>query len=404
MTKQARFSIIPGWIVTDRRMKPRDLQVLCLLGRHTDKHGWCRRSQVKMAGELDCARSTVQAAIDRLADIGVVEKHVEDTKSGADSAHFYRVVFDRPPPSGYAFDAWEGDEDEDDNPMTGDNDGAPPAGISAPPADPEPAPPADSGPAPINDPCLTTPLERSARERGREDRKAIERRYWALVKNWKGFDGMPKDTGLPFFLAMAEDKRTKAERRFPGWCERLKAQRKDHWPSPSSYFGKELFEDIPDPDEPAVPPEIVAAFGKGGMGYRFWIMNQPERQHPMPSPFVQGRLDAGGDIAEDEIIARRAVHSWPRLAELNRRISEREQIRVAADIAAFGADFISTDLAGPVGQAWKRFFRKCRLPWLPVEPQYAYLPPVGDGEDLDRAVAAAWWQFAERCKGHADAA
>lgn len=32
-----RFSIIPGWIVTDPRLKGRDLQVLCLLGRHIDK-------------------------------------------------------------------------------------------------------------------------------------------------------------------------------------------------------------------------------------------------------------------------------------------------------------------------------------------------------------------------------
>ena len=31
-------------------------EVLCLLGRYTNRnHGWCRRSQVKMAEELSCA-------------------------------------------------------------------------------------------------------------------------------------------------------------------------------------------------------------------------------------------------------------------------------------------------------------------------------------------------------------
>ena len=90
--KMARFAIIPGWIVTDTRLKGRDLQVLCLLGRHTDKLGWCRRSQVKMAEQLDCARSTVQASLDRLSIIGVVEKHLEVSKDGRDSAHWYRVI------------------------------------------------------------------------------------------------------------------------------------------------------------------------------------------------------------------------------------------------------------------------------------------------------------------------
>lgn len=41
-----RFSIIPAGAVLDRRLEPRDLQVLCIFGKHTDKKGWCRRSQV----------------------------------------------------------------------------------------------------------------------------------------------------------------------------------------------------------------------------------------------------------------------------------------------------------------------------------------------------------------------
>lgn len=34
-----RYSIIPGMAVTDPNLEGRDLQVLCLLGRHTDRDG-----------------------------------------------------------------------------------------------------------------------------------------------------------------------------------------------------------------------------------------------------------------------------------------------------------------------------------------------------------------------------
>ena len=168
MSIDARFSIIPGWIVTDPRLRGRDLQVLCLLGRHTDRFGWCRRSQVKMADQLGCARSTVQASLDRLGEIGVVEKHVQDSVDGRDSAHAYRVIYDAPPPSGYAFDAWGAEELEDFIPFVPVENGTPPADISAPPAGPESAPPAGPGSAPINDPYLTTQVKREEREPARD--------------------------------------------------------------------------------------------------------------------------------------------------------------------------------------------------------------------------------------------
>lgn len=82
-----RLSIIPARAATDKSLKPRDLQVLCVLGRHTDDLGWCRRSQVKMAEEMGCARSTVFESINRLIDAGYLERHVQESDSGRDSAH-----------------------------------------------------------------------------------------------------------------------------------------------------------------------------------------------------------------------------------------------------------------------------------------------------------------------------
>ncbi len=186
-----RLSIIPARAATDRSLKPRDLQVLCVLGRHTDDLGWCRRSQVKMADEMGCARSTVFEAIERLVKSGYLERHEKHEESGRDSAHYYRVILDPVHPHVEAVN-----EAEDPCRLVGT-----PADIPAPPAGPEPAPPAGPGPAPINDPYLTTPPN-VERERGQEDRKEGEKPegltkraealFYRAFKHWKRFDVSPK--------------------------------------------------------------------------------------------------------------------------------------------------------------------------------------------------------------------
>ena len=72
-----RYAIIPAAAITDPEIAPRILQVLCLLGRHTDENGWCRRSQVKMADELNCGRATVQRALQHLYAAGYVQRRDE---------------------------------------------------------------------------------------------------------------------------------------------------------------------------------------------------------------------------------------------------------------------------------------------------------------------------------------
>jgi hypothetical protein len=97
------FSIIPAAAVTDPELEPRDLQVLCLIGRRTDRNGWCRRSQVKMADELRCGRATVQRALERLYTSGYLQRRLEGTRHGEPPAegeqpfraHSYRVLMDR---------------------------------------------------------------------------------------------------------------------------------------------------------------------------------------------------------------------------------------------------------------------------------------------------------------------
>ena len=175
-----RLSIIPAGAVTDPALKARDLQVLCLLGRHTDDHGWCHRSQVKMAKELGVARSTVQGSLDRLEKAGWVQRRRVVRNSGADAAHQYRVLLDTPADgvaqaravaenrineagkeavqgADIAGLAGGGDHENEGADLSAGG-----ADIAAGGAAPEPAGGADSGPAPM----LTTPVKRSERDAG----------------------------------------------------------------------------------------------------------------------------------------------------------------------------------------------------------------------------------------------
>lgn len=102
MSFNYRFSIIPAGAIIDARLTPRALQVLCLLGRHTSDNGWCYRSQVKMAKELNCGRSTIYDALELLFGAGWVEKRANgrgkigpETSDHPFAAFSYRVILDR---------------------------------------------------------------------------------------------------------------------------------------------------------------------------------------------------------------------------------------------------------------------------------------------------------------------
>jgi hypothetical protein len=88
------LSIIPAAAVVDGRLEGRDLQVLALLGIHTDREGWCTRSQVRMSRELGCGRSTVQRSLGRLIEAGYVQQRALFRKDGGDRSHEYRVLLD----------------------------------------------------------------------------------------------------------------------------------------------------------------------------------------------------------------------------------------------------------------------------------------------------------------------
>lgn len=257
-----RFSIIPAWIVTDPRLKGRDLQVLCVLGRHVDEHGWCTRSQVKLASQLGCARSTVQLSLNRLKDIGVLQMRENETPDGRDCSHDYRILFDAEIVPQTLSDA-VGESDE--------NGHQPPADRSAPPADIS-APPADPGSAPYkNVPLKNEERERAgarADESGNEGRGAgqhplddprrAEALFWKAFKVWPRFDPSPKRPMLAAWDKLTGAEREQAADAVPRYLAGCKREGINHPPAIATYLGEALWKSYPPEKEPEKPKPTTA--------------------------------------------------------------------------------------------------------------------------------------------------
>jgi hypothetical protein len=89
-----RYSIIPAAAVTDPRFQGRDLQILGLIGRHTDRNGWCRLNQGKLAAAINVSRPTVSRSITRLVEWGYLETRTHWRADGGRAASSYRVRMD----------------------------------------------------------------------------------------------------------------------------------------------------------------------------------------------------------------------------------------------------------------------------------------------------------------------
>jgi len=379
-----RLSIIPARAATDPALKPRDLQVLCVLGRHTDELGWCTKSQVKMANEMGCARSTVFDAVERLVKAGYLERYVQESTNGRDSPHLYRVILDPKHPDLSRIPVDDSDA-SDPCRYTGT-----PADISAPPAGPESAPPAGLGPAPKNDPIRTTPSERDERERGREvDRRKIENAGWALLKDWPGFAGMPKEPALRMWCALSDEDRADAARMFPHWLALLKAQKKSHVPAPSTYFGQRLWVDVPEPQD--VKPTSVEAkpFGPLWMVARLKHLLAGATMRSDLTSFERGMVAEGRATEAELLLAKQSKTGFPAVNFMHEQAANRRGVSVSPALEAFASAMVAVPVGCDVYDQWRSLHDRLGWPWLP-DPggQRVVYFPAGGPEGLGDFEAA----------------
>ncbi|AZO04573.1 MULTISPECIES: helix-turn-helix domain-containing protein [unclassified Mesorhizobium] len=356
-----RLSIIPARAATDRALKPRDLQVLCVLGRHTDDLGWCRKSQVKMADEMGCARATVFEAIERLVKAGYLERYVQEEQNGRDSPHVYRVILD--PKHADPGSVREADSDADDPCRQAGT----PAGISAPPAGPEPAPPAGPEPAPKNDPLRTTHQNESEKERTREEEKAIERWLKKAHPNWPSYisDSGPK--ALAEARKLTEAEREVAADRMGDYVASAKVGGRTVICTFAVYLAEKRWEKLPPKAAPAVEADDYAPpFG------------------PVWMAFVLGHMLDGPTNPDATAFAER----WPYLFKLFGLARAGRGYRFGERCHALKGQMVAVPVDMPLWNDWKACFQQRGWPWLPDPGRVAYFP-VGGPDGLE-AFEKAW--------------
>lgn len=164
-----RYSIIPAAAGTDRRFRGSDLQILVLIGRHTDRNGWCRLNQRKLAMLLDLSRSTVNRSISRLCELGYLEIRQHFRADGGQAASSYRVRMDVD--DALAAPAIDIEDGDDEGQSEGVVDAGDPLDVVAPPVANLTYPLCtQDAPPPVHSGCtpLTTPLSNDQKKAQRQ--------------------------------------------------------------------------------------------------------------------------------------------------------------------------------------------------------------------------------------------
>jgi hypothetical protein len=291
-----RISVIPAGAVIDPRLKAQDIRVLALLGRHTNKHGWCRRSQTEMAKELGCSRGTVQGAIARAVEAGWVEVKLEGRGSvGPDpdkqpfAAHSYRVLLDgeREPPAM--------PEAHDDGETEGGC-----QHIGTPGANPDVAPGANPGVAPGANPGVA-PLEEVSSnqlsEQGERDARA-SRPVKEFTDVWPTAAIDDLDRTARAWASLSALDRDAAFDAIPTFLESLKQHRgaKAHVPAGWTYLEQRRWELLPKPPAPETTQGVV--FTRWSRDWWAALIARCQRGAPVAMMISQATHDPKGNWQE----------------------------------------------------------------------------------------------------------
>lgn len=256
MSGDYRYSIIPAGAVTDPNLEGRDLQVLALLGRHTDRLGWCYRSQVRMAEELRCGRSTVQRSLDRLYKAGWVEKRLRSRNAlAADpnhphAAHAYRVKLDG---GEIADEAIFIDEDEAPN-TSPSPEGVPTGGQGG-------AHPERAGGAHV---CMGTHVNDDSKDESEQERECAraknEKRtsVTAFLKRWPSAAIDSQEAIKREWANLPDGDLQPAIDGIDRFLAELKKHRRSQCPSGATYLRERKWKGLPPPGQIEVRPKIVS--------------------------------------------------------------------------------------------------------------------------------------------------
>ena len=256
----------------------------------------------------------------------------------------------------------------------------------------------------IEPPIEPSDLREGAREAERQEsqtetEQSVEKGFWALVKDWPGFAGMPKEPAKRAWHALTADERREAAERFPRWLQLLKAQKKSHTPAPSTYFGEKLWKDVPAQDEAAKPVNAMAApFGKLWSAARISeLLMAPTGIIAPPTQFQLSLIRQGKTTLDAVRAEQRMRCGWPAVNTMHERARERQGCLCPLALEEVAQSFQQVHRDSEQLAAWQREHK--RRGWPSPEgrlPDWAYFPPIeGDG-DPDLFVAEAVERFRDQ--------
>lgn len=359
-----------------RDMKPSEWAVLMVLADCHNPVNGCFPSQDYICSKTNLAERAVRDQLARLRERGLIDWDAmrEGQRRGSNR---YRLGFEadfQPANSAGREDAASTGENEHSQPAESDTlnrQNLPPNLVREP---------------------VKEPIERErGREDGQEDPKRIEARGWALLKDWPGFAGMPKEPAMKVWMSLSADDRDKAERRFPGWLALLKAQKKSHTPAPSTYFGQKLFDEVEDPREPAKPLFVLAKpFGPLWQAARLKLLLDPPTEQPLPSGFLRDllmRQDERGEAARRE---RRMKLGWPAVNAMHDKASQRQGVTVETALEPLAETMEAVPVNSQGFENWRLEHERRAWPWIPDpgSQPVVYFPAGGPGalSDFEAAV------------------
>ncbi|WP_208179152.1 helix-turn-helix domain-containing protein [Sinorhizobium medicae] len=390
--RNARYAAIPNHVFEDARLSMEARWLLSYLLSKPDNWTVVIGDIIKKG---NCGRDKARKMIAELVDIGYAEREQqrEDGKFGASVL----VIFDEP------------------RSLAPAGNGRETASVAILPqtALPATALPSPVSPAPVksahsnNSDSANTDCQnlreggREASEDGQEpeDPRKIDAAFWALVKDWPGFAGMPKEPARKAWFALTADERREAAERFARWLQLLRAQKKSYTPAPSTYFEEKLWKDVPAPDEPAKPVNAMAApFGKLWSAARISELLMAPTGIIAPPTQFQLSLIKQGKTTLDEVRAEQRMRcGWPAVNTMHERARERQGWLCPLALEEVAQGFQPVQRDGEQLAAWRREHQRRGWPFPEGKlPDWSYFPPIeGDG-DFDLLVAEAVERFRDQ--------
>lgn len=391
-----------AWAKEQRLGSPSAKSILLCLADYADPDkAACWPSQAQLAADAEVSERTAREWLRRLEEWGLISRERRTRTNGARASDMIVLRLDMRVVDGAerCRDCKASDEEGEDG-LPAEFAGRTNRQPETDPTGNEAQPTGNQCRANKEEPSIEPPIGTSqpgaqARERGDEDPKKIDADGWALLKDWPGFAGMPKEPALRVWRSLSAEDRAEAARLFPHWLALLKAQRKSHVPAPSTYFGQRLWTEVPEPKADPEKPVYAPAFGPVWGAIRMAdLVTGPKAATPL-KPWEERAIAEGALDRERTEREKRRRMGWPKVNAMD-AAAETRGVGVTApkpDEVALGALMEPVPVGSPLLAEWRAEFERQGWPWLPDPGRMPviYFPAGGPATlgEFEAAIAAA---------------